>query len=445
MKIIQSFWSGNKDCLKDGYGWSSPIYHYTSWILSCNQLRKYYDDVILVTDKAGYDILIHKLHLPYTDVIVCLDELSKYNPDLWALAKIKAYSSVDEPFIHVDGDVFVWDTFDDCLGDHDLIAQNIETTTDYYRTMWNEIRPALDILPEAMEKYDQDINHKAYNMGIFGGNDIQFIKDYCKQAFDFVDQNLEKVNKLQGINFNIFFEQVLLHELASNYGKDVATYIKDDIGDNQYQGFADFDSVPDGRKYLHLLGFYKRIPTVCNKMLAYVIKNYPQYVVYLEDLLDLKPTISEFGMKATQNSLDSEIVSYKESLLNDQIDTESDDRNVMLRDISSIGTSKELETYLNTEQKFVMVPTNGFSLEKECIKIKELYGDEVCVPTLSIDSMIFRVIGKKIDNEQFCNAAEECLDESFPIDKKKDFINLLWKRVFLLMTYGLLIPMKSSL
>jgi hypothetical protein len=117
----------------------------------------------------------------------------------------------------------------------------------------------------------------------------------------------------------------------------------------------------------------------------------------------------------------------------------------MLRDISSIGTSKELETYLNTEQKFVMVPTNGFSLEKECIKIKELYGDEVCVPTLSIDSMIFRVIGKKIDNEQFCNAAEECLDESFPIDKKKDFINLLWKRVFLLMTYGLLIPMKSSL
>ena len=445
MKIVQSFWSGNKDCLKDGYGWSSPIYHYASWILSCNQLRKYYDDVILVTDKAGYDILINKLHLPYSDVIVCLDELSKYNPDLWALAKIKAYGSVDEPFIHVDGDVFVWDTFDGCLENHDLITQNIETTTNYYRTMWNEIRPALDILPEAMEKYDQDINHKAYNMGIFGGNDIPFIKDYCKQAFDFVDQNLEKVNKLQGINFNIFFEQVLLHELASNYGKDVATYIKDDIGDNQYQGFADFDSVPDGRKYLHLLGFYKRIPTVCNKMLAYVIKNYPEYVVYLENLLSLKPTITEFGMNATQNSLDSEIVSYKESLLNKQPNMRSDDRNVMLRDISSIGTSKELETYLNTEQKFVMVPTNGFSLEEKCIKIKELYGDEVCVPTLSVDSIIFDIVGKKIDNEQFCDAAEECLDDGFPIDQKKDFFTFLWKRISLLMTYGLLIPIKSNL
>ena len=61
MKIVQSFWSGNKDCLKDSYGWSSPIYHYASWILSCNQLRKYYDDVILVTDKVGYDILINRL------------------------------------------------------------------------------------------------------------------------------------------------------------------------------------------------------------------------------------------------------------------------------------------------------------------------------------------------------------------------------------------------
>ena len=91
MKIIQSFWSGNNDCLKDGYGWLSPIYHYASWILSCNQLHKYYDDVILVTDRVGYDVLIDKLHLPYADVIVCLDELSKYNPNLWALAKIKAY------------------------------------------------------------------------------------------------------------------------------------------------------------------------------------------------------------------------------------------------------------------------------------------------------------------------------------------------------------------
>ncbi len=445
MKIVQSFWSGNKDYLKDGYGWSSPIFHFTSWILSCNQLRRYYDDVILVTDKAGYDILINKLHLPYSDTIVCLDVLSKYNSDLWALAKIKAYDALDEPFVHVDGDVFVWDKFDSCLGNHDLIVQNIETTTNYYRTMWNEIRPSIDTLPEAMKQYDQDITHKAYNMGIFGGNDISFIKDYCKRAIDFVDKNLEQVNKLKGINFNIFFEQVLLHELATRNGKDVATYIKEDIGDNEYQGFADFDNVPEGRKYLHLLGFYKRIPTVCNKMLAYVIKYYPQYVMCLENLLSLKSTMTEFKVNDAYSNMNSEIASYKELLLNEELDVRFDNRNIVLRDVCSVGTTRELESYLNSGEKFMMVPTNSFLLEKKHIRIKELYGDEVCVPALSVDSMIFDIIGNKIDNEKFCFAAEGCLDDSFPMDRKKDFINFLWKRISLLMSYGLLVPIKSTL
>lgn len=444
MKIVQSFWSGNKDCLKDGYGWLSPIYHYASWILSCNQLHKYYDDVILVTDRVGYDVLIDKLHLPYADVIVCLDELSKYNPNLWALAKIKAYSLLNEPFIHVDGDVFVWDKFDSCLENHDLIVQNIETTTDYYRTMWSEIRPSISYLPEVMENYDQNISHKAYNMGIFGGNDVLFIKDYCKQALDFVDQNLEEVNKLQGINFNIFFEQVLLHELAARYDRNVVTYIKEDIGDNEYQGFADFDDVPEDRKYLHLLGFYKKIPTVCNKMLAYVIKYYPEYVVYLEELLSLAPVITKLGVEATRDKMKTKILSYKESVLNGELDARFENRNIMFRDIASIGASKELSALLDSEEKFMMTPTNNFSLEEKCIEVKELYGNVVRVPMLSVDSVIFGIIGKKIDNENFCNAAVKCLDDNFPIDRKQDFINFLWRRISLLMSYGLLVLSKSK-
>lgn len=443
MKIVQSFWSGNKDCLTDGHGWSSPIYHYASWILSCNQLRKYYDDVVLVTDKVGYDILVKRLHLPYTDTIVCLDELAKYNSNLWALAKIKAYSIFDEPFIHVDGDVFVWDKFDDCLENHDLIVQNTETTTDYYRTMWNELRPFIDILPKAMAKFDRNLSHKAYNMGIFGGNDTSFIKDYCKQAFDFVDQNIGKVNRLKGVNFNIFFEQVLLYELATYYKKDVVTYIRDDIGDNEYRGFADFDNVPEGRRYLHLLGFYKRIPTVCNKMLAYVIKQYPLYVAYLEKQLTLKPTMAEFGVNVTYDKIDSAIASYKKALLNNGLDAKYEDKNVALREVSSVGTTRELDSYLKSGEKFVIVPTNNFSLEKKYIKIKELYGKDVSVPALSIDPMILGIIGKKIDNEALCHTVEAYLDSDFPIDKRKDFLKFLWKRISLLMSYGLLVPIKK--
>lgn len=112
----------NKNSLTDSYGWLLPIFNYLSWIISCNQLRRYYDDVTLVTDSQGYDVLINKLHLPYTDVIESLDCLNHYNPNLWALAKIKAYQSIKEPFIHVDGDVFIWTKIDESLRDHNSLS-----------------------------------------------------------------------------------------------------------------------------------------------------------------------------------------------------------------------------------------------------------------------------------------------------------------------------------
>ncbi|MCP9547660.1 hypothetical protein NNC77_16005 [Prevotella copri] len=51
------------------------------------------------------------------------------------MAKIKAYQSIKEPFIHVDGDVFIWTKIDESLRDLELIVQNEETTTDYYGKM----------------------------------------------------------------------------------------------------------------------------------------------------------------------------------------------------------------------------------------------------------------------------------------------------------------------
>ena len=33
MKIIQSFWTGNKNSLTDSYGWLLPIFNYLSWVI----------------------------------------------------------------------------------------------------------------------------------------------------------------------------------------------------------------------------------------------------------------------------------------------------------------------------------------------------------------------------------------------------------------------------
>ena len=122
MKIVQSFWSGNNWSLDKNYGWYSSKYHWLGWVLSVNQLRKFYDEVELVTDRIGYEILINKLKLPYSKVHVILDDLNQYNENLWALAKIKSYSFMNEPFLHVDGDVFIWEKFDEELLKQDIIV-----------------------------------------------------------------------------------------------------------------------------------------------------------------------------------------------------------------------------------------------------------------------------------------------------------------------------------
>ena len=120
---------------------------------------------------------------------------------MWALAKIKAYQSIKEPFIHVDGDVFIWTKIDESLRDHELIVQNEETTTDYYGKMWRDIRHAISYMPEEMKRYDLHIDNKAYNMGIFGGTDIDFIQRYTYKAFDFVDKKTDNIiyNAYRGV------------------------------------------------------------------------------------------------------------------------------------------------------------------------------------------------------------------------------------------------------
>ena len=130
MKIVQSFWSGNQTDFTNNYGWYSYKHHWMSWILSCHQLVKHHKEVELYTDCFGYEILITKLQLPYTKVHVVLDELNHYNKNLWAIAKIRTFQLQTEPFIHVDGDVFVWDSLIDKFENSNLITQNLEVTTD---------------------------------------------------------------------------------------------------------------------------------------------------------------------------------------------------------------------------------------------------------------------------------------------------------------------------
>ncbi len=287
MKIIQSFWSGNRDTLlEDNFGWSSTVHHIMGWALSSNLLAKFYE-VELYTDKVGYDLLIDKLKLPYSKVHIVMDDLNKYDNNLWALPKIYAYSLQNEPFLHVDGDVFIWKKFSKKLMQGGLIAQNLESATDYYEKIMIELENELSYFPnEILQDRKASNSIYAYNAGILGGINVDFYKSYTSKSLEFVDKNLADLANINITNFNIFFEQYLFYCLAKE--KKVECYFNEVIEDNGYKGLGNFEDVPFEKTFLHLLGVYKRDFFTCKKMSQKLLSEFPQTYINVLNLFNKK-------------------------------------------------------------------------------------------------------------------------------------------------------------
>jgi hypothetical protein len=377
MKIIQSFWSGNQKDKNNSYGWLEPKYNWTSWILSCNQLVKYYDQVELYTDDFGFEILINKLQLPYTKVHVVLNELDVYSKDLWAIAKIKVYSLQNEPFIHVDGDVFIWDKFPDDLISSDLITQNLEPTTFYYRRMWGQIFPKLKYLPKELIPFHNAETGLCANMGIIGGNDLVFIKEFAKKAFEFVDKNISIVDEINLFNFNIFFEQVLFFELSVLESKKVSFLFDEICDDNSYIGFAEFHDIPHKRNYLHLLGDYKKNSNICRLMEIYTMKHYPDYYSKLLKMYDIESNEKGSGDYLSLTKVNELLVEFDNEIIKNDFIKENF---LLKRDLNNVGLIALLDAFFKENQNFWITKLIGF-------QISMLNKDEADITILEIQEM----------------------------------------------------------
>lgn len=281
MRIVQTFWSGGGNPLGKAYGWPLPEYNLISWTLSCLSLRRFYNDVELYTDREGYELLIVKLKLPYTRVHVVYDE-KLCRPMYWAYAKIRTYSLQTEPFLHVDGDVYISKPFSDAMLHAPLVAQNREIGTVYYRKM---IDDALQIpgftFPKELEESICEDSVSSYNMGVFGGTDLEFIQSYCKKATDFVKRNrLDDINAVRQreVDCNILFEQVLFAILADNAPREVVCLIGRSVKDEGYLS-GEFCNVGDFylHRFYHILGGHKRNKNVIKDLASVLYLCYREY------------------------------------------------------------------------------------------------------------------------------------------------------------------------
>jgi hypothetical protein len=262
VKIIQTFCSFDQPVLQSKFGWYSAYYHLASWSLSAYSLAKFYD-VTLYTDRAGYDILIGRLKLPYADVVISHDHLH-YHKSAWALAKLHTFGIVKQPFLHVDGDVFIRRPFNPLLLQSGIIVQNLEMCTREYERNLNRAKDHLRYLPVIMHPDIERGEACSCNAGIIGGSDLELIHELSRLAFAIADKN--RINSLRRnvlLNVNVLLEQVMLYRLLLQHNKR-ASCLFDEVFDDF--GYTTADVADVNGDYVHLIGGHKRSKKTCERM-----------------------------------------------------------------------------------------------------------------------------------------------------------------------------------
>jgi len=279
MRFLQTFWTGTSAENPIGIkaGWLSSEYHWMSWALSCLQAKNIFGEINLVTDKKGKEVLIDQLQLPYTTVSIDLEQkLDHYHPALFALAKIYTYSIQTEPFLHLDSDVFIWHKPDDSFLRAPLMAQNIDKNLGLYPETLNEINKHFTYIPSVFlkENYERKDIY-ASNAGLLGGSDLTFIKEYCRQAFDFIDRNKNDLGKLKVNSLNFIIEQYLFYQLADKANVPIS-HLNGIVDVPIFKDYIKFDDFPHVQM-AHPVGGFKKYRHVCDHVAKKLRKDYPEY------------------------------------------------------------------------------------------------------------------------------------------------------------------------
>lgn len=257
LTVYMSYWSG-------GYIKDMDEYTLNMHKLSVFLAKKHYKNIHLITDSYSVP---HFKSIPYTKITTELDELNGIKNDNWALGKLLAYkvaAQKQKPFLHMDYDVFIWEDIWPRLMDKEVFVQceeyNIET-----------IYGSEKLKQGCLSKYPYVLNgitepQNAYNMGIFGGTNCNFIESYASKAIEF---SLEPEHQacFKNIKDNVYHaavacccEQLFLYLYAKHEGISVSSLIPYDNTSRYYD--PKYNSLNDEYAneigYTHLIGDKKR-------------------------------------------------------------------------------------------------------------------------------------------------------------------------------------------
>jgi hypothetical protein len=191
MRAVWSFWSKPYRAAT-GRTWREPLHHWLAWGLTLSLASRHYPETVLVTDAAGKSLLVDRLELPFAHVSTELDRLHDVDAGWWTLGKLVAYGLQDQPFVHIDTDVFLWKALPAALVSAPVFTQCPERHPRDEpcapRDVDNAFARAGLSLPAEWEWSGSRrlpyVHHE--NTGILGGTNTDFIRYYANLAVDLV-------------------------------------------------------------------------------------------------------------------------------------------------------------------------------------------------------------------------------------------------------------------
>lgn len=268
-KIVYSHWS--KPAGREFVGFNSEKMLAATTYLSVRYSLRWFDEVELVTDQAGKELLVDKYKIPYTSVRTDLDQINHINPIHWAYGKLIACQLQDKPFMHQDNDVIWFKRPPSYILEAQSCFQNIENDSglhSFYQGMMQHAK-------QNFNKKKDFINYdtlESLNCGIMVFNDLTAINpwvEHAKEYIEYYDANYDYLKTIFNLS-SIIFEQLHLNWFLKHYGYDIK------VIDDHFKGWVHPDYATK-IGYTHLIGDSKRHKMVEDKILNRVKQEFPKF------------------------------------------------------------------------------------------------------------------------------------------------------------------------
>lgn len=271
-KIIQSFAIHNNyvPYLENvGDVENKQLLNFYTHLLSFLTLKKYYGSVTMYCNKNAYDMFIK--YIPYDNVII---KECDVEDKLWSVYKVKVMTSLNEDIIHVDGDVFIFDSiFDKFINSNDIGAL-VQDTMPPVKNRWKFFPYAnMKYLEKnniiTLDKYDD----KFVSCGTFG-----IKKEYITGYKKVVDSLLNGYYKNELFFKNDFDIPIIVEELGLYLYMKNNDVMYDEIIPHEW--VMELGSAEAGNrvKYTHMWGVSKFKITYIIMIKNKIKKEFPQYI-----------------------------------------------------------------------------------------------------------------------------------------------------------------------